>query len=134
MSTNLTNNNLADSMPLAKLIGLSVTHAQPERVEGELTVRADLCTTGGSVHGGTLMAMADSLGAVAAFLNLPDGAAGTTTIESKTNFLRAAPEGATLRARTTPINIGRRIAVLSTEIARDDGKTVAIVTQSQMVL
>ncbi len=127
-------NNPADTMPFAKLMGVTVTQSSKECVSGELLVRSDLCTAGGIMHGGAVMAFADALGAIGAFLNLPDGAKGTTTIESKTNFLGAAPEGSTVTAETTPVHIGRRTSVWQTKISRADGKAVAIITQTQMVL
>jgi 1,4-dihydroxy-2-naphthoyl-CoA hydrolase len=126
--------NLADTMPFSKLMGVVVTESAPDRVRGELVVREDLCTAGGILHGGAAMAFADALGAVGAFLNLPEGAAGTTTIESKTNFLGAAPVGARLVAETTPVQIGKRLSVWQTRITREDGKAVALVTQTQLVL
>ena len=126
--------NLADTMPFSKLMGVRIVEADTKRVTGELTVRADLCTAGSIMHGGAIMAFADALGAVGAFLNLPDGANGTTTIESKTNFLGAAPQGDTVTAIATPVSIGRRLSVWQTHITRSDGKAVALVTQTQMVL
>ena len=121
-------------MPFARLLGLSVTEATAARVRGELTVRPELCTSNGIMHGGAIMALADSLGAIGAMLTLPEGAQGTTTIESKTNFLAAALAGTTLAAETTPVSVGRRISVWQTRIARPDGKAVALVTQTQLVL
>jgi 1,4-dihydroxy-2-naphthoyl-CoA hydrolase len=126
--------NPADSMPFSKLMGVNVASAAKDRILGELTVRPDLCTSGGILHGGAIMAFADALGAVGAFMNLPEGAKGTTTIESKTNFLGAAPEGETLTGETTPVQIGKRLSVWQTRIARADGKAVALVTQTQLVL
>ena len=125
---------LVSSMPLAQLLGISINRADKDLVEGSLQVRDDLCTLGGTLHGGAMMAFADSLGAVAAFLNLPDGANGTTTIESKTNFLRAAPAGTTVTARVTPINIGRRLSVWTTTLISEEGKHIAVITQTQLVL
>ena len=125
--------NLADTMPFAKLMGVKVLEASPEKVVGELTVRDDLCTAGGILHGGAAMAFADSLGAIGAFLSLPEGAAGTTTIESKTNFLGAARAGVTVRAETTPIHRGKRTSVWQTRITAAD-KPVALVIQTQMAL
>jgi uncharacterized protein (TIGR00369 family) len=119
--------------PFPSLMGVEITEATPERVRGRLTVRADLCTSGNILHGGAIMAFADTLGATGAFLNLPAGA-GTTTIESKTNFIGAAKEGTTVAAETTPVHIGRRSSVWQTRIMREDGKLVAIVTQTQLVL
>ena len=92
----------------------------------------DRCTTAGILHGGALMTLADSLGGVCAFLNLPEGA-GTSTIESKTNFMRAVRGGAA-HATTRPLHVGRQTIVLTTEIRDDDGKLVAVVTQTQAVL
>jgi 1,4-dihydroxy-2-naphthoyl-CoA hydrolase len=126
--------NPADAMPFSKLMGVIITSAAKDRIVGELAVRADLCTSGGILHGGAIMAFADALGAIGAFMNLPDGAKGTTTIESKTNFLGAAPEGGTVMAETTPVQIGMRLSIWQTRITRADGKAVALVTQTQLVL
>ena len=121
------------TQPFPRLMGVEVLEATKERVRGRLVVRADLCTSGHILHGGAIMSFADTLGAIGAFLNLPEGA-GTTTIESKTNFIGSAKEGTTVGAETTPIHVGRRTSVWTTRITREDGKLVAIVTQSQMVL
>lgn len=86
----------ADIIPFAKSMGVEIVEASAERVVGRLLVRPDLCTTGGTLHGGAAMAFADSLGAIGAHLSLPEGAKGTTTLESKTNFLGAAKAGATV--------------------------------------
>lgn len=126
--------NLADMMPFSRLMGLSVSSVEKSMITGEIEVTADLCTTGGIMHGGAIMAVADSMGAIGAMLNLPEGAGGTTTIESKTNFLGAAREGDKVTAQTTPIQVGRRLSVWQTRLARGDGKPVAIVTQTQLVL
>lgn len=120
-------------MPFAELLGLRVLDAGPDRVLGEMTVRPELCTTPTMAHGGAIMAFADSLGAIATVANLPEGA-GTTTIESKTNFVGAAPVGSTLRGETTPLHRGRRTMVWQTRITTAEGKLVAQVTQTQMVL
>ena len=128
------NESLINTMPFAASMGIEITHADANSVEGNLLVRDDLCTLGNSVHGGALMAFADSLGAIAAFFNLPEGATGTTTIESKTNFLRAAPAGSRIRARTTPVSAGKKVCVLTTSIETEDGKPVAVITQTQLVL
>jgi len=125
---------LADTMPFAKLMGVEITDATRERIIGNLVVRDDLCTADGILHGGAVMAFADSLGAIGAFLTLPEGAMGTTTIESKTNFLGAAKAGSTIRGETTPVHVGKATSVWQTRITRDDGKLVALVTQTQMVL
>lgn len=126
--------NPANAMPFSKLLGVTVTSAARDRIVGELVVRPDLCTSGNIMHGGAIMAFADSLGAIGAFMNLPDGAAATTTIESKTNFLGSAPEGDVVTAETTPLQIGKRLSVWQTRITRSDGKAVALVTQTQLVL
>jgi 1,4-dihydroxy-2-naphthoyl-CoA hydrolase len=115
------------------LMGVTLVEVTPERVVGTLEVRADLCTTGESVHGGALMAFADALGGVATFANLPKGGR-TTTIESKTNFLAAAPVGSTLTAECTPFHRGRTTMVWQTQIRRDDGRLCAVVTQTQLVI
>ena len=121
------------NQPFPRLMGVEVLKATKESVTARLKVRPDLCTSGNILHGGAIMAFADTLGAIGAFLNLPEGA-GTTTIESKTNFIGAAKEGSTVSAETTPVHVGRRSSVWQTKIAREDGKLVAIVTQTQMVL
>lgn len=126
--------NLSDIMPFSKHLGIQIVSATKDNVQARLLVRPELCTTNNVVHGGAIMAFADSLGAVAAFLNLPEGASGTTTIESKTNFLGPGPAGETLLGETTPIQIGRRLSVWQTRISRDNGKAVAIITQTQLVL
>ena len=126
--------NPAHSMPFAKLVGVEITSATPEAIEGYLDVRDDLCTTGGIIHGGAVMAFADAMGAVGAFVALPEGAKGTTTIESKTNFLGAAKIGERVTAVSKPLSIGRRVSVWQTTMTRPDGKPVAVVTQTQLVL
>ena len=126
--------NLLDYMPYAQKLGLDVTEASKERVAASLTVREELCTTGKIMHGGAVMTVADTLGAIGAFLNLPEGAKATTTIESKTNFLGAARLGAEVTAEATPVHVGRRTSVWQTRITGADGKPVALVTQTQMVL
>ncbi|MBN9571807.1 MAG: PaaI family thioesterase [Alphaproteobacteria bacterium] len=122
------------AQPFPRLMGVEIVEAGKDRVRGRLTVRPDVCTAGHILHGGAIMAFADTLGATGAFLNLPEGAGGTTTIESKTNFIGAAREGTTVDAEALPIHIGRRRSVWQTRITRADGKLVAIVTQTQMVL
>jgi uncharacterized protein (TIGR00369 family) len=117
---------------LGGLLGIRIVEASPARVVAELAHREDLTTAGGGFHGGALMAFADTLGAVATVLNLPPGA-GTTTIESKTNFLAAARSG-TIRAETTPIHRGKRTMVWQTRIADESGRTLSLTIQTQMVL
>src|SRR6266446_1228456 len=99
----------------------------------DLLVREDLANRNGALHGGAVMAIADNLGGTATFLNLPEGA-GTTTIESKTNFFAAVPLGDTLRAECTPLHRGRTTMVWQTRIIRGDGKLAAMVTQTQLVM
>lgn len=124
-------NLLKDHFP--DLLGIQFTEATPERVTATLTVRPDLCTVGDSLHGGAIMAFADTLGAVGAFLNLPPGAR-TTTLESKTNFLGAAPVGAQVIGESVPLHRGKTTTVWQTRITLDTGKLVALVIQTQMVL
>lgn len=124
----------ADAMPFARLMGLRVEEASPALVRGRLVVGDDLCTTGGIAHGGALMALADSLGAIGAFLTLPEGASGTTTVESSTRFLGSAPQGSTLVAEARPVKVGRRLSVWQTLIRLEEGRDVALVTQTQMAL
>jgi uncharacterized protein (TIGR00369 family) len=121
-------------MPFAELKGVTFVEASPERVVARMPVRADLCTLNHTVHGGAVMALADSVGAAATVINLPDDAKGTTTIESKTNFISGAKEGATLVATATPVHRGRRTQVWQTRIETEDGKLVAMVMQTQLVL
>ena len=121
------------TLPFAELIGVRVTKAREDLVEAEMTVRPDLGTSPTTAHGGAIMALADSVGAIATAMSLPEGW-GTTTLESKTNFLRAAPVGGVLRARTTPLHRGRRTQVWTTRIETDDGRLVAVTTQTQMLL
>jgi 1,4-dihydroxy-2-naphthoyl-CoA hydrolase len=120
-------------LPFATLIGIRFTSAAPDRVTAELEVREDLCTNPAILHGGAVMAFADTLGAAATILNLPEGA-GTTTIESKTNFLAPAPVGSRVVGETTPIHRGRRTMVWQTRISNEAGRTLALVIQTQMVL
>ena len=121
-------------MPFAELKGVTFVEADRDRVVATMLVRPDLCTVSHSIHGGAVMALADSVGAAATVINLPDDAKGTTTIESKTNFIGGAREGATVVATATPIHRGRRTQVWQTRLETEEGKLVAIVTQTQMVL
>jgi uncharacterized protein (TIGR00369 family) len=119
-------------MPFAGLLGIDIVAQSPQEVRGRMDWRADLCTAGGVLHGGVIMSLADTTGALCAFLNLPAGA-GTTTLESKTNFLRAVRSGR-LEAVSRPLHTGRTVIVVSTDLTDLQGKLVARVTQSQMVL
>lgn len=120
-------------LPFARLLGIEFVSASAEKVVARMTVRDDLCTTPPVLHGGAAMAFADTLGAGATALNLPEGA-GTTTIESKTNFLSAAPVGTTVTGECEPIHRGRRTMVWQTRVLSEQGRLVALVTQTQMVL
>ena len=121
-------------MPFAELKGVTFTEAEKDRVVARMVVRPDLCTMYHTIHGGAVMAFADSVGAAATVINLPPDAKGTTTIESTTNFVAAAKEGSTVVATATPIHRGRRTQVWQTRLETEDGKLVAVVTQTQMVL
>ncbi|HEV3177409.1 MAG TPA: PaaI family thioesterase [Stellaceae bacterium] len=120
-------------LPFARLLGIEFLSASPERVTAEMLVRPELCTVNSTIHGGAIMAFADTLGAAGTVLNLPAGA-GTTTIESKTNFLAAAPVGAKLLGEALPVHRGRRTMVWQTRLTLENGRAVALVTQTQMVL
>lgn len=117
---------------LAGLLGIQVVKATPDRVVAELTIRDELRTVGGALHGGTLMALADTAGAAATVLNLPEGA-GTTTIESKTNFFAAGRAGV-VRAETIPLHRGRRTMVWQTRVTDETGRLLSQTIQTQMVL
>jgi uncharacterized protein (TIGR00369 family) len=121
---------IRDVMPFAVLLGIELLETRPEIVRGALAWSPERCTAGGLMHGGALMALADTCGGTCAFLNLPEGASGTATIESKTNFLRGVREGS-VTAGTRPLHTGRTMIVLETEIVREDGILVAKVTQTQ---
>jgi uncharacterized protein (TIGR00369 family) len=114
-------------------LGIKFTEITKERIRAELTVGKHLMTSNSRLHGGTIMALADTVGAVGAFLNLPEGSNGTTTIESKTNFFAGVAEGV-VRAEALPVHVGRRLSCWQTRITDEKGKLVAQVTQTQMVL
>lgn len=124
----------AMKMPFAELKGIKFTEAEKDRVVARMVVRPDLCTLYHTIHGGAVMAFADSVGAAATVINLPEDAKGTTTIESKTNFIGAAKEGEPLFAESVPLHVGKRSSVWQTTITRADGKLVAMVIQTQMVI
>ena len=119
-------------MPFAVATGVALDRASPGEVVGRLPWAPERCTAGDVLHGGALMTLADSVGAVCAFLNLPEGA-GTSTIESKTNFLGAVKDG-TITATARPLHVGGTTIVVETEVRRADGKLVGKVTQTQAVL
>jgi 1,4-dihydroxy-2-naphthoyl-CoA hydrolase len=128
----------SEMLPFAELLGIEFTSAAPDRIVAEMTVRPDLCTRPAVLHGGAIMAFADTLGGVGTIVNLPgfgtDGGAATTTIESKTNFIAAAPAGTRVTGEATPIHRGRRTMVWQTRITTAEGRLVALVTQTQLVL
>jgi uncharacterized protein (TIGR00369 family) len=119
--------------PLPRWMGIRVMSAQADRVTAELTVREELCTSGDIMHGGAIMAFADTVGALGTIVNLREGQ-GTTTLESKTNFFAASPVGTRLIAEATPLHRGRRTQVWETRITNEQGRLVAKITQTQMVL
>lgn len=120
-------------VPLSAVLGIRLVDAAPEKVILTMDWREDLCTAGGILHGGALMGVADTAGAVCAFLNLPRGADGTTTVESKTNLLAALREGS-LNATAAPLHAGRSLIVVETELRDSDARLVAKTTQTQAVL
>ena len=124
---------VAAAAPFTAFLGVEMVSASPHEVVARLAWSEDKCTTGGVLHGGALMGLADNVGGFCAFLNLPEGAAGTATIESKTNFFAAVREGH-VRAESRPLHTGRRTIVVDTELYDDAGKLVARVTQTQAVL
>ncbi|GAC1325336.1 MAG: PaaI family thioesterase [Mycobacteriales bacterium] len=123
---------LLATMPFAVGVGVELLAAAPEEVTGRLAWAPERCTIAGALHGGALMTLADSVGAVCAYLNLPSGA-GTTTVESGTHFLRAV-RGGSVTAVSRPLHAGRTLVVVQTDLLDDDGRRVAQVTQSQAVL
>ena len=120
-------------LPFARLLGVRFTAADLDRVTAELVVREDLCTRPAVLHGGAIMAFADTLGAAGTILNLPEGA-WTSTIESKTNFVAAAPLGARVLGEAKPVHRGKTTMVWQTRITTEAGRLVALVTQTQLVL
>ena len=117
---------------LGELLGIRFVETSQDRVVAEITYREELTTVGGSLHGGTLMAFADTVGATATMLNLPAGA-GTTTLESKTNFFAAGRSG-TVRAEATPLHRGKRTHVWQTRLTDESGRLLSLTIQTQMVL
>ena len=117
---------------LPDLLGMELVEVTPARVVATLAVRAQLCTGGRVLHGGSIMAFADTLGAIGTIVNMPAGAS-TATIESKTNFIGAAAEGTVVTGEATPVHKGRTTQVWQTRVTGGDGKLVALVTQTQIV-
>ena len=119
--------------PFSQLMGTRIVEVTRDRVVAEVVVREELTNRNGGLHGGAVMAIADNLGGTATFVNMPEGA-GTTTIESKTNFFAAVPLGDTVRAECTPLHRGRTTMVWQTKITRNDGRLCALVLQTQIVI
>jgi uncharacterized protein (TIGR00369 family) len=132
MSTSLTDLTASLEGTLADLLGIRLVEATADRVVAQLQIRDDLRTVGGSLHGGTLMALADTVGAAATVLNLPAGAS-TTTLESKTNFFAAGRAGL-VRAETTALHRGKRTMVWQTRVTDESGRLLSLTVQTQMVL
>jgi uncharacterized protein (TIGR00369 family) len=125
-------NQLVATMPFAQQLGIEIDAAAPEEVVGRMAWAPERCTAGGILHGGALISLADSLGGVCAFLNLPPGA-GTATISSSTNLLAPVREGE-VTATARPLHVGRTVIVVQTELRDGEGRLVASVTQAQAVL
>ena len=125
----LTHEVMAGLIPFADILGLELVCAAPERVEGRLAYSPQRCTSGGVLHGGALMAMADNFGGVCVYLNLPSGTA-TSTIESKTNSFRAVREGH-IKSVSRPLHVGRSTIVVQTDLFDEGGRRVAQTTQTQ---
>jgi 1,4-dihydroxy-2-naphthoyl-CoA hydrolase len=122
-----------ETLPFAELLGLEFISASPDKIVAEMIVREDLCTRPAVLHGGAVMAFADTLGATGTIVNLPEGAA-TTTIESKTNFVAPAPAGTRVIGEAIPIHRGRRTMIWQIRVLTPEGRLVALVTQTQLVL
>src|SRR5438445_8430803 len=120
-------------LPFAELLAIGFVEASPDKIVAEMTVRDDLCTRPAVLHGGAIMAFADTLGAAGTIVNLAEGA-GTTTIESKTNFVSPAPVGTRVIGEATPVHRGRRTMIWQTRVSTPEGRLVALVTQTQLVL
>ena len=125
--------DLNEAMPFGALLGIEVDEASPAEVRGGLEWSAERCTAGGILHGGALIGLADSLGGLCAYLNLPEGATGTATVESKTNFFRGVREGR-VTGVARALHVGRTFIVVQTDLRDDQGRHVAQVTQTQAVL
>jgi 1,4-dihydroxy-2-naphthoyl-CoA hydrolase len=121
------------AMPFAATIGAEPLAARPDEVRARVAWDPSRCTSGGLLHGGLVMALADACGGWCGFLNLPEDATGTTTVESKTNFLRGVSAGH-VEATSRPLHVGRSFVVVDTEVHDADGRLVARVTQTQAVL
>ncbi|MEM7493661.1 MAG: PaaI family thioesterase [Pseudomonadota bacterium] len=126
--------NIAEAQPYAQLLGVKLVEANADRVVGELLIKDELCTSNGTLHGGVMMGFCDILGATGAWFALPEGANGTTTIESNTSMMRGPKAGLTIRGVSTPVKIGRRLSIWQTEVTDPSGKKVCLVRQTQLVL
>ena len=124
----------ANPLPFAQLLGIEFISVEEDALSARMTIRPELCTLGDIGHGGAIMSFADTLGAAAAFVTLPPEAKGTTTVESKTNFVAAAPAGATVIGRTSLVHRGKRTSIWQTLVATEEGKLVALTVQTQMTL
>ena len=133
MAFELTTDQALGSMPFCGTIGVEFTAVAAEECRAILPWAPERCTIGGAMHGGAIMALADGVGAVVAFLNLPEGGVGTTTVSSATNFLRGVRDGH-VEAISRPLHTGRTTIVVETELLDAAGKRVAKVTQTQAVL
>jgi uncharacterized protein (TIGR00369 family) len=124
---------IADIVPFAGILGIEVSKAEAKEVNGRMAWAPERCTAAGVLHGGALMAFADTLGGVCAFLNLPGGASSTATVESKTNFFRAVRDGH-VDGITRPLHVGRTFIVVQTDVYDGDRRHIAQVTQTQAIL
>jgi 1,4-dihydroxy-2-naphthoyl-CoA hydrolase len=124
----------ANPLPFAKLLGIEFITVEEDALSARMMIRPELCTLGDIGHGGAIMSFADTLGAAAAFATLPPDSKGTTTVESKTNFVAAAPAGATVIGRTSLVHRGRRTQIWQTLVATEEGKLIALTVQTQMTL
>jgi 1,4-dihydroxy-2-naphthoyl-CoA hydrolase len=124
---------IADIVPFAGVLGIEVSKAEAKEVNGRMAWAPERCTAAGVLHGGALMAFADTLGGVCAFLNLPGGASSTATVESKTNFFRAVRDGH-VDGITRPLHVGRTFIVVQTDVYDGDRRHIAQVTQTQAIL
>ena len=121
-------------VPFAAHLDLTIKELGRDRIVVHALIKPEYCTSGGTAHGGFLMALADFTGAVGAFQVLPEGAKTTTTIESKTNMMGAIPVGSTLVATATPLHVGRRTSVWVTRVESAEGKLASVTTQTQMAI
>jgi 1,4-dihydroxy-2-naphthoyl-CoA hydrolase len=124
----------ANPLPFAQLLGIEFISAEGDSLVARMLIRPELCTIGGIAHGGAIMSFADTLAAAAAFISLPAEARGTTTVESKTNFVASAPAGSTVIGRATLIHRGKKTQIWQTLVATEDEKLVALIVQTQINL